>query len=161
MPAKPWEEHGVLDYDRICVLQQPAACAARGVDQLEPCLPSLLVARFAGHESSDDAVRRSAENRPRNRIFPRDEGRLGQGENRQIRLLAGHERAEERVEPERAGAPSVASSSASAAVSASGRSSRARAPTIAVRISSNMSNEGVDAGLSVAMHTRIPPRATP
>ena len=42
------------------------------------------------------------------------------------------------------------------AVSASGRRSRARAPTIAARISSNMSNDGVDAGLSVAMQTRIP-----
>ena len=52
--------------------------------------------------------------------------------------------------------PSVASSSASAAVSASGRPSRARAPTIAARISSNMSNDGVEAGLSVAMHTRMP-----
>ena len=52
--------------------------------------------------------------------------------------------------------PSVASSSASAAVSASGRPSRARAPTIAARISSNMSNDGVEAGLSVATQTRTP-----
>ena len=52
--------------------------------------------------------------------------------------------------------PSVASSNASAAVRASGRPSRARAPTIAARISSNMSSDGVEAGLSVAMQTRIP-----
>ena len=45
---------------------------------------------------------------------------------------------------------------ASAAVSASGRRSRARAAYTAARISSNMSNDGVDAGLSVAMQTRIP-----
>ena len=52
--------------------------------------------------------------------------------------------------------PSVASSSASPAVSPSGRSARARAATIAVRSSSNRSNDGVDAGLSVAMPTAIP-----
>ena len=52
--------------------------------------------------------------------------------------------------------PSVASSSASAAVSASGLPSRARAPTIAVRISSKRSSDGVDAGLSVAIDTATP-----
>ena len=52
--------------------------------------------------------------------------------------------------------PSVASSRAFAAVSASGRCSRARAPTIAARSSSKRSNEGVEAGLSVAIPSGMP-----
>ena len=52
--------------------------------------------------------------------------------------------------------PSVASSSARRADSATGLCARARAATIAVRSSSKRSNDGVDAGLSVAIPTAIP-----
>ena len=73
----------------------------------------------------------------------------------------GDERAELPSSPSARAPPSVASSRASAAVSASGRPSRARAAMSAARSSSNMSNDGVEAGLSVPRPTRIPARAAP
>ena len=125
--------------------------------QLVPIECSSLVAYLAVYQGSRDATRESRRARRRppgppraGTASPRARRRRGRRACPARAIRSRSSRRSARAEPR------VASSSASAAVSASGRRSRARAKKRAVRSSSNMSNDGADAGLSVPRPTVTP-----